>query len=1023
MISQRRLSRGLEKPVDGEAVKAASVIGKSMTHNGKNLDQNNPPRAPVSRSGSLMRNSLNSNNNHVRKTFSMTGTRQTSLRSPSMNGGSGTVRTSSMMRSDPRQKNTGISRSYSLTVPRRTVSQQDAQNAFDEFGGPQHQGVIHRSPSMSAMPKATKTVKKYVPSSKGLIVMEVPVEELQQQQQLAQQQIQRNRSLTRSSSRNFSLPRSNSRTNSLTGSRTNSLTGPRSVSLNNARTNSIVRSSSRTSSLTGSKPNLQPPKRYSSLNSASLVNGARRDQFMSTPLEEEEEDVKPPAVKKQTNPGRTVSGNSAVSTASRKSLGTSLPSGRAKTVKTVKKKMPATATAVPPSNEKAPLRESTSSSSQASSSQSLSSPPAAGTSDLLKNQEQPREDQDVILEDEREDQYDDSGNKVWESKLENVIKQDLDEGSQQASSNSDSISPPLPNQSSVPSSSPNVPTEQIAKPSLTGESQKLEEEIVPVTKEKETEEAQDHASQEQKNVSEPKPQEDHEEHSPDRMEHSAEPEERSTLAAAQVNDKMTSIAEPPVNEPSQNRLRDYLEGADEQLENSGIESVTSQNPNDSLVKPLRIPSRESLQADTSNSAQEEELAKEVRHELDIMGHNDNNNNSDENSDELFVDSREDVLDDFNANGDQVGRKAPSLPERNPKRGNANKTLADGGPTKPPSPMKSALKKTNPENSNPSMYAESSPANQAYLSLTTAENTRLNAQLTGSDTIQRKNTLRSVNRPRTMQNNRATHSLSPPPREALVPKRHSHHVGIKTPAERKAAGMPQTPRTRNSMINTPSRGQQPPKGESVNSTAKSKLNNPILYPREPPQKRSSFEKTRNKDNNVGMSKLSLRDAALLENNYQQSSLDNHFRGTSAVPPSAPSSSTESGASSALFSSAGFKSRFQDSDSEDEGAQLNGANGAGGKPDQHHNPAGSSGNGFSFFKHKDNGESGKKLGKLSLKTSNGSDQGADSARRFGGGGFDNKVRTLRDEIPADDELPDGGKKNVFGKKLKKLFGRNR
>ncbi|GAV50710.1 hypothetical protein ZYGR_0Z01330 [Zygosaccharomyces rouxii] len=1059
MISQKRLSRGLEKPVDGEAVKAASVIGKAMNHNGKVLGQNNHFRAPASRSGSLMGNRNNSNNNQVRRTFSMTGSRQSSLRSPSMNSSSGAVRTRSVMRSDPRQKDTGVSRSYSLTVPKRNVTQQDAQSAFDEFGGPQHRGVIHRSPSVSSIPKGAKTVRKYVPSAKGLIAIDVPVEEAQQQEQLAQQQIQRNRSLTRSNSRNYSLTKNNSRTNSLTGSRTNSLTGPRSVSLNSARTNSIRRSSSRTSSLTGSKPNLQPPKRYSSLTSASLVNGSRRDQFMSTPLEEEEEDVKPP-VRTQTKPGQTkpgqmnpgqtkfgqpkpgqtkpgqtkfgqtVSGNSTVSprtvttkTVSKKPLGAPEPSGRAKTIPTVKNKVPTTVH----STERAPLHKPLSS----------SSPPASETSDLSMNHhekeshEQAGESQDTILEDEREDHYDDSGNRLWDDKLENVIKQGFEDGPQQATSTSTPVSSPTPVENSKPSILPSAPAEEHAKQPIPQELQQQMEKKAPVTKgreyesRKENENDEDYKPQEHKNLDEPKPQGNHREDSSNREGIHDQSEKTPAVTVGQVNDKTTAVSQPPVNESSQNRLKDYLQGEDEQLENSGIESVASdQNPNESLVQPLKISSRESPQADTSTSAQEDELAKEVRQELDIMGHNSSNDNSDQNSDDLFVDSREDILDDFDANGNQAGRKVPSLPERNPKRGNGNKAQADGGVLKTTSPIKSALKKTTSENSNPSMYTESSPANQAYLSLTTAENTRLNAQLTGSDTIPRKSSLKSINRSRTMLNNRATHSLSPPPREALVPKRHSHHVGNKTSADRKATGTPPA-RSRNSMLNAPSRSQKPLKGESSNSAAKSKLNNPILYPREPPQKRSSFEKTRNKDNNVGMSKLSLRDGALLENNYQQSSLDNHFRGATAAP-SVPSSGTENGNSTALFSSSGFKSRFQDSDSEDEGLPVNGV---GGKPDQQANATNSNGNGFSLFKHKDSGESegfGKKLGKLSLKSSNGSDQGVDysTTKRFGnGGGVESKVRTLRDEIPADNELADGGKKNAFGKKLKKLFGRHK
>lgn len=1024
MISQRRISRGVERPADGEALKAASVIGKVLTKDAKGVGQNNHLHAPVMRSTSLMESS-----NNMRRTSSITGSKQTSLkRSPSINAGT-QVRTRSIIRNDPKQRTTNLPRSSSLVVRKRGVTQEDAQSAFDDFGGPQQRGVIHKSPSMPSISGVTsaKTVKKYVPSAKGLIAIEVPVQELQQQKQQAQEQIQRNRSITRSTSR----------TNSLTGSRTNSLMGPRSASLSNSRTNSIRRSTSRSSSLTGQKTNLQPPKSHNSLNSASLGNIPKRNQSMPTPLEEEEEDTTPSAIKRETKPSRIVSANLPTNAASSPSTATgakepsgiSEPSGRAKTVRTVRRSVPTSKA----KGTSVSTGKSAANPPDLKSSQPKVSPSPSGPSKNRREvelYEQPDYDQDIILEDEREDEYDDSDKRIWDKKLESVINQSLDDEPRKDSSIPSSVSPPAqtPTEKEIPetATSVNSPTEAPAKFSSSEELNQLEKEkTTPVPREydggEENGKDEEYELQAHKNELEPKPQEDLADSPLDREEFYDQPKETATVPAIQLNNKTET------EKSSQNRLRDYLLGTDEPLEQSGHESTSSsQNLNDSAMEPLNTSPHESPTPETdfsNNSTQEDQLAKEVRRELDIMGQNGNNENSDENSDELFVDSREDILNDYEKKDNEADQRLSHPPERNPDRQNAKNTQADGSITKVPSPIKSALKKTNSDGLNSSSaYSESSPANQAYLSLTTAENTRLNAQLTGVDAAPRK----TVNRSRSIRNSKGVHSLSPPPKYAAIPKRHSHHVGIKSPAEKKAAGLPPT-RTKNSMVNTPSRNQQSSKSGTVKSKDKSKLNNSILYPREPPQRRSSFEKYRNKNSNVSMSKMSLRDGAVLEDSYQQSMLGNNFKGTTPAPPSASSSGNESGGSSALFSSTGFKSRFQDSDSEDEGPPYSGAGDKSTKQANINSVTNGNGNGFSLFRNKNKEDTevlGKKLGKFSSKSSNGVDQniGNSATKRFGGDP-ENKTRTLRDEIPMDDVMGEGGKRNVFGKKLKKLFGRNK
>ncbi|CDH16115.1 uncharacterized protein ZBAI_07903 [Zygosaccharomyces bailii ISA1307] len=513
---------------------------------------------------------------------------------------------------------------------------------------------------------------------------------------------------------------------------------------------------------------------------------------------------------------------------------------------------------------------------------------------------------------------------------------------------------------------------------------------------------------------------------------------KAPVPAIQVDDQSSEIQSParasPVREAPQARLRNYLLDADSYIEKSGSESASigDQNLTDGIA-PWKMISRDSQETDASganisnNTAQEDRLAREVRRKLDDMGQH-SNSNSDENSDDLFVDSREDILEEIDSHGKEQ-------PYYNPYLSNQSGVYPSRGLVKQSSPIKSALKKTTTSASNTSsIYSDASPANQAYLSLTTAENTRLNAQLTSNDSIPRKASYKHLNRSRSLPNsNKGNHSLSPPPREAARPKRHSHHVGIRSPGAQQQPNK-RLPPTR--VKPTKVTANRMSRNEPAKAAAKPQVHNPHLYPREPPPRRSSFEKIRNKDNNVGMAKMSMRNGGSVEDNYQQSTLDSHFRAAAnqvVAPPPPPSTSVTENVTNGTGISGGFKSRFQDSDSEEEGAPFSSSGSKSTQPSSASTvESANSGNGFSLFKHKEEMDGfGKKWGKLSMRSASagdfGNQQSYSAAKRFGsaayeGSGYDSKMKSLREEIPREEDLDDvNAKKNAFGKKLKKLFGR--
>lgn len=420
--------------------------------------------------------------------------------------------------------------------------------------------------------------------------------------------------------------------------------------------------------------------------------------------------------------------------------------------------------------------------------------------------------------------------------------------------------------------------------------------------------------------------------------------------------------------------------------------------------------------------------------------------------------------------------------------------------KVPSPMKSALKKTHTHSSNTSsIYSEKSPANQAYLSLTTAENTRLNAQLASTENPPLKSNTKLLSRPQSMVNPKANRSSSPTPRESTRSKRVSTGSQQKpanrstfyktsndsTPDAATAAAKTSASASRMKNSNASANRMSQVKGvQKKDSAADSQASNTpptnILYPKEPPQKKSSFEKLRNQDTHLGFKKLSLRDEYITDAAYEQSNLNNKFRQNVPAPPNRQNSGGPSNgvneASQNFLQNSGWKSRIHDSDSEDESAPFSSAGtsrstqptSSGTNTDK------SNGTGFSFFKHKGKSHNAsnlappqpqyletevveqkvekagsanatptkinKKWSKLSLRSSStgeaydakhqGAAKTASPEKRFHsnskveGFSYENmKPRTLRGDIVDKGEVDTPvKKKNAFGKKLKKLFGRN-
>lgn len=403
-----------------------------------------------------------------------------------------------------------------------------------------------------------------------------------------------------------------------------------------------------------------------------------------------------------------------------------------------------------------------------------------------------------------------------------------------------------------------------------------------------------------------------------------------------------------------------------------------------------------------------------------------------------------------------------------------------GDLKPPprlsqagTPIKSALKKTHSNLSTESSY-DSTPANSAYLSLTTAENTRLNARMSNENLVTRKSSTRKVKRPQSMVTQTNQKSTSPIIKETVNKKRLSNIE--RQPSARRHSKIPDNSSLarRYSKIE-PTRSTTTNRTSLIEQTAKEMASDPrmsaLLYPAEPLQKKSSFEKLRNQDDHLGFKSLSLRGDMTNEDAYGKSNMSNKFHGlgTNVNPqgnqqqksqqmmPLTSTMGTGSGFGTATGSGSGWTSRFQDSDSDDDYAAATTHNNGGGLGRSGSvnamSPSKLKSNGFSLFKskkHNDTGNNqqrvnqqqdysmastptglGNKFSKSSLRNASSVEQSplfhksgiktqqqrvhsdpqhGNSIRRSNFGGFN-----------SDDE--DDHKTSKFGSKLKKIFGRKK
>ena len=319
-------------------------------------------------------------------------------------------------------------------------------------------------------------------------------------------------------------------------------------------------------------------------------------------------------------------------------------------------------------------------------------------------------------------------------------------------------------------------------------------------------------------------------------------------------------------------------------------------------------------------------------------------------------------------------------------------------TKVVTPIKSALKNNGAVKSNTSsVYSDYSPAEGAYLSLTTAENTRLNANI--PETVsppRRQHTTKRYARPQSMVARVQQRSSSPTTREktrlnrnstierrssqirtqqstlyaneplsksslsalhsvraasvAVQPNGSKQNISkpVKQPVQQSVPVRQKTaPKTnvhrRESMI------ERKPKKSTSNTTVTKQTKTSgvdpnmvgILYPREQPQKKSSFEKLRSSDSHLGFKMMSLRDETMMMNENPQQNEEQGVKQNDG-------NLQEVNVVSDLLRSGGWTSRFQDSDSDDDFAdKFSGSKGS----SKLSSPTKSKlTNGFSMFKSK-------------------------------------------------------------------------
>ncbi|SCV01501.1 LAME_0G16600g1_1 [Lachancea meyersii CBS 8951] len=352
--------------------------------------------------------------------------------------------------------------------------------------------------------------------------------------------------------------------------------------------------------------------------------------------------------------------------------------------------------------------------------------------------------------------------------------------------------------------------------------------------------------------------------------------------------------------------------------------------------------------------------------------------------------------------------------------NGGKEAVVSSPASPPmarvtSPMKSALKQSLNNNSGNGTYSQdsNSTAHDAYVSLATAQNTRLNAQLS-NEPPQRQPSVRRT-RPQSMTNG---NSRVPKKEDATRQKHRSVQALPKSDIQPPAR----------SRMRPDSSSKKPVTKPGSHAKQQSRNDPSIFYPPEPPQKRSSFERVRPDQTHTGFKKLSLRDSMAdgPSDTMPAGKMDISTPTKGKNPPASLSQQAP------LSSGEKWSSRFQDSDSEDEGGPM---------PAPQQNATHSTGKSgvFSFKNKKDSlfeppqpryaqsatapnskhNTPNKKFSSLSLRSVSSS-----------GNAMPAKTGNTLSNRFLSEQLPSGGsgndepvKKKSFGKKLKKLFGRKK
>ncbi|CUS20640.1 LAQU0S01e11254g1_1 [Lachancea quebecensis] len=356
-------------------------------------------------------------------------------------------------------------------------------------------------------------------------------------------------------------------------------------------------------------------------------------------------------------------------------------------------------------------------------------------------------------------------------------------------------------------------------------------------------------------------------------------------------------------------------------------------------------------------------------------------------------------------------------------GNGNVEMAPLN--KVPSPMKPALKKTASDNSMRNSYKENygSKAEEAYISLATAENTRLNAQM--SDEHSRRQPSVRKTRPSSMMTNTNTAQKNIP---AVTKQK---RLSMQTPLRSEIQ-----PPARSTMRPESTRQNQKTKPKSRTRPQQTNNNKRAFYPPEPPQKRSSFEKMRPNETHMGFKKLSLRDDMSEEDNQGPVAGEMFHNVSTPVSTEHDSSSQVRGSASLPASNLGWKSRFHDSDSEDEYSPISKASPAKSKPIVP--KTGAKNGGFSLRNKKDSGFAppqpnfvqsstapnskhntpSKKISTLSLRSvSNKSEISPAKGKN------NLNQRFFSEQLAPNVEEGETKKKSSFGKKLKKIFGRKK